>query len=425
MVLPARKSLRPAQFAMVAATLLLSQTCNYGEVTVVQPAAAAHGPLSLLLLPDPEDSAVARKVGWSAGVPGAVVTVSPANADTAVGPPIAVLTSDSAGRVSIPDLVDGHYLVEVQRLLTAGEMARLAATEDVVGFMANTTVERGEDTVVVPGSHRRSIVISEWAFNAQWGFETRTTYYYGGFLELTNNSDTTIYLDGLAVGDAYAKAFDLRQGWCAASDFVTTDPDGVWTRFFGSVPGRGRDHPLAPGASAAIATDGIDHSALVDGALDLSHADFEFIGNADVDNPGVPNMVDLTMKFWAYMPHGLVSGFFTTSVVIAFVALPVDTASLPHTPGNDYVRIPRDRLLDVVASRANHIFQWPECPHIVHSNFDRHPARFLTPSYQVAEVVSAHRKVAYTRPDGRKILQHTRSGMTDFFIAPRTPWVLP
>jgi hypothetical protein len=135
-----------APAAAVAAVLLLCAACNYGEVVVVEPA-AAHGPLALLLLADPEDSAAARQLGWTTGIPGAEVTVSPANADTAAGPPVATLQTDNAGRASVADLADGHYLVEVRRLLTAAEIARLAPTEDVVGLMAQTIVARGSVTV--------------------------------------------------------------------------------------------------------------------------------------------------------------------------------------------------------------------------------------------------------------------------------------
>jgi hypothetical protein len=419
------RATRAGLWLSAAASIALCASCNYGEVVVVQPAAAGHGPLTLSIQVDPEDSAVARELGWTRGIPGAEVTISPADADTAKGPPVAALESDNAGGVSIGDLPDGHYIVEVTRLLAPAETAKLTAPGDVVGFMAYAVVERVEDILLVPGSHRRSIVISEWAFEPEWERNPLQMYFYGGFLELTNNSDTTIYLDGLVVGDGYAKDSDLRPGWCAASEFVTTDPDGVWARFLDSVPGTGRDHPLAPGASVVIATDGIDHSGIVPGGLDLSHADFEFIGDADVDNPGVPNMVDLTVKYWAYMPHGLVSGYFTHLVVISFVALPLDTASLLHTPTNDYVRIPRGRLLDVVASRAAYIFEWPECPDIVHPNFDRQPARFKVDSRLLPEALSGHRKVALTRSDGRKILQDTRSGMADFFRGPRTPGRLP
>jgi len=403
----------------------LCTTCNYGEVVVVQPAAAAHGPFHLVLVPDPEDSAVARKLGWSGRVPRAEVTISPANSDTAVGPPVASLLTDGEGAASVADLPDGDYVVEVRRVLTAGEAAALAPTDDVVGFMAYAVVNRGEDTVFVPGSHRHSIVISEWAFNDGW-IPGTGEYYFGGYLELANNSDTTVYLDGLVVGDAFALAFDTWAGACAEYEAMTNDPDGVWARYFDSVPGSGHTYPLAPGRTAVLATDAIDHSAVVPGGLDLSHADFEFIGEADVDNPSVPNLVDIGVASFPWFGHGPI--FALNAEAVPFVALPIDVQALPRQripTGEEYVRVPRDRLLDVVAGNPTFQFQWVPCPHLVHGNFDRHPARMLTLAYKVVEVLSAHRKAAVVRPDGRVVLQHTRSGIADFYLAPRTPWSLP
>jgi hypothetical protein len=190
------------------ATAVLCISCNYGEVVVVQPAAAGHGPLALSIQADPEDSAVARELGWGAGIPDADVTVSPGNADTATGPPVATLQTDASGAVSVPDLPDGSYLVEVRRLLSAAEMAQLQAGDDAIGFMAKEIVKRGSATISAPASHRRSLVISEWSYNDEWNADSRLTYLFGGFLELANNSDTTVYLDGLVIGDGVAWGFD-------------------------------------------------------------------------------------------------------------------------------------------------------------------------------------------------------------------------
>ena len=404
-----------------AATAMLCFSCNYGEVVVVTPAAAGHGPLTISIQADPEDSTAARELGWSRGIPGAEVTVSPADADTAAAPPVAVLRTDSAGAARVPDLPDGHYLVEVRRLLASAEAAQLAPTEDVIGFMANTVVERGSDTVLTPASHRRSIVISEWAFNTGSG-PGISMYYFGGYLELANNSDTTVYLDGLVIGEAYSVAWEYKPGGCAGSEGATNDPDGVWTQHFDSLPGTGHTYPLAPGATAVIATDAVDHTAIIPGGLDLSHANFEFPGTADADNPSVPNAVDIGL-----VPYRFDHGLFLNNLLeeVTFVALPVDVAALPMTPGREYVRVPRERILDVIALLSVFDFNAPLCPHLVHRNFDRYRSRLMGMPNSIGFLHSIERKVAYTRADGRKILQHTRTSNADFYFGPRTPGWLP
>jgi hypothetical protein len=171
-----------------------------------------------------------------------------------------------------------------------------------------------------------------------------------------------------------------------------------------------------------IATDAIDHSAIWPGALDLSHADFEFVGTADADNPSVPNTISIGLGK-SPSGHGLIlwNGF----GVVTFVALPLDVAPLPRQRilnGNEYARVPRAKILDVVALLSTQSFT--PCPHLVHNNFDRHPARMMSDDYSDV-IASVNRKVAYTRADGRKILQHTRTAATDFLRGPRTPGWLP
>jgi hypothetical protein len=424
---PLRTGLRDAPrsalvvLAAVAAAVGLCAGCNYGEVVVVQPAATGRGPLTLSIQADPEDTAAARELGWSAGIPGAEVTITSGGGDTAVGPPVAVVQTDGSGKVSVTDLPDGKYFVQVRRLLTSSEMAKLAASDDAVGFMTQTVVVRGSETVFVPASRRHSVVISEWAFSE----DPITGYIFGGFLELVNNSDTTVYLDGLVIGEGFAQAADFVPGRCAQFEGWTNDPDGIWSRYFDSLPGTGHDYPLAPGATAVIATDAIDHSGMVSGGLDLRGANFEFVGTADADNPGVPNTVSIgPTPYW--FGHGLFLNELLDEVV--FVALPVDVAALPRerTPQdqNEYARVPRDRMLDVIALLS--VFQFPEplCPHLVHRNFDRYRARLMQDDMEEF-FHSISRKVAYTRADGRKILQHTRTSNTDLFLGPRTPGQLP
>ncbi len=416
-----------ARVAAVLALLagsLLSATCDYGEVVVVQPAAKASGALALTILPDGEDAAVAQTLGWSAGIPGAEVTVSPANGDTAVGPPVAVLQTDSAGKVSIADLSDSTYLVEVRRVFTPAEAARLAPTDDVVGFMARAVVRPGSVTLPAPASHRNSLVISEWSFQPE-PIPGVGGYKYGGYLELTNNSDTTIYLDGLVIGEGIAPTQDYPSNPCATWEYLSNDPDGVWADNIDSLPGSGHTYPLAPGEVAVIATDAIDHRTISPDGLDLSHADFEGIGSADVDNPNVPNTITIGQHSW-YAEHGMLFWGVLSDVVV--LSLPVDIAALPTevlSNGRPFARIPRAGILDVVSLLGNwHGFEYPFCPHMVHSTFDRSAARLIVFEVQ-AGAYSIQRKVALVRPDGRKILQDTRTSHADLFYGLRTPFQLP
>ena len=422
-------SRRSTSLLLVSAVMALCATCNYGEVVVVEPAATGHGPLTLSFQVDGEDSAVARELGWTASIPGASITITAGGGDPAVGPPVAVLQTDSAGRVSVPDLADGNFFVGVRRLLTAAEASRLAPTEDVVGFMAQTVVSRGSSAILVPASRRHSLVISEWSFFGE-PIPGVGGYNFGGYIELANNSDTTVYLDGLVIGQGYAQAADYPLYPCASTGSFSNDPDGVWADSFDSLPGTGHTYPLAPGAVTVIATDAIDHSNVSPEGLDLSHADFESIGTADVDNPDVPNTVTIGFYSW-FLNHGLL--FYNVLAQVVFIALPLDTAALPRqwtsvTP-RQYGRVPRAKILDVVSLLTSwNGFTEPLCAGLVHRNFDRYRARLMTSHVGTegdAGRWSVHRRVAYIRADGRKILQHTRTSAADFFLGLRTPFQLP
>ena len=415
---------RMLRIGLLVAALAVWGTCNYGEVVVVQPAATGRGPLTLSIQADPEDTAVARELGWTTGIPGAEVTVIRGDADTATGPPVAVVQTDNTGSASVSDLPDGSYIVEVRRLLSSAEAARLAPTEDVIGFMAREVVKRGSATVPVPASRRHSLVISEWAF--QPAFVVGVGWYnFGGFLELANNSDTTVYLDGLVIGEGFfGVAFDAHPGTCANYEPQANDPDGVWTMYMDSLPGTGHTYPLAPGATAVIATDAIDHSGIVPGGLDLSHANFDFVGTSDAVNPGVPNTISIGLADYRF-GHGLFLNDILGEVV--FIALPVDVKALPQTSNHVVARVPRARILDVISLLSTFQFPEPVCPQLVHRNFDRYRARLMVdePWNQSPGLHSVQRKVAYTRADGRKILQHTRTTNADFFWGLRTPGQLP
>jgi hypothetical protein len=410
---------RPQWKALIV--LLAVVACDYGQVTLVAPAGPRVGPLTLLVQADSEDAAPARELGWSSGIPDAVVTLTAQ--DSTVAPQTG--RTDAGGRVSFPQVVAGGYAVEAHRWLNAAELGRLVPGEDVIGFATLAGLSHdasgGPHPVFAPASRRRSLMISEWAFVP--GYNGVDTYFFGGFLELYNNADSTIYLDGIVIGQAYSQEFETQPVSCAQGAIFSQDPQGVWVHFFQALPGSGRDYPLPPGRVAVVATDAIDHRPLFPDGLDLSKADFDFSGPADVVNPGVPEAIDIGVAP-SFFGHGL---FFGGLSNVPLLALPVQVSTLPHQPapfsGWQYVRIPRDRVLDVLALRETYRYAGTPCPRLVHATFDRRESRLIGNDGDFVRSVA--RKVAYVRSDGRKILQHTRTSAADLFLSARTPGVLP
>jgi hypothetical protein len=279
------------------------------------------------------------------------------------------------------------------------------------------------DSVPVPASRRKGLVISEWAFNVA-GIPGIGAYPTGGFLELFNNADTTVYLDGLVIAQGWNVAHDYSRDGCAGYRWATDDSLGIWSRLFQAFPGQGRDHPVGPGQAVVVATDAIDHRSFFPGAIDLSGADYEFTGSPDVDNPAAPNLHDIGL-ISNPLGHGLQFGGLAH---VAVLVLPVDPATLEIHHSSEtasYARLPRALVLDAVWIGSNYAEpSSPECPRLVHRVFDRAAVRA-----RGTDEVAEYQFSVSRRPAGgsgpRLVLQHTRTGFADFARTSRTPGVVP
>lgn len=413
-----------------AIAIIFLTACGGGGRDIVEPPPGG-GDFALTVRAAEQDLSVAEKLGWTAGIPGAEVTVTPID-----GGASRTFTTTSAGTASIPSLAAGKYRVSIRRLLNASEIATLNEVSGAGAFVGESELEVTDGsrtaTVRVPASFRTSLVISEWSFEHKW-IPGVGSYHFGGFLELYNNSDTTVYLDGVIVADAHHKVThqpNLLAGVanCDLYKAYQNDPDGIWAEFIAAFPGSGRDYPLAPGKTTVVATDAIDHRTFFADELDLRGANFEFIGSADVDNPAVPNMVERGVREY-FKGHGL--HFDDGLAGVTPVVLPTDPASLVRAnlpPNNtEFVRLPRERLLDVLTTisdwMANQQPPIPVCPELVHASMDRKYGVFQIDEPD-AHLMSIHRKVLRTLPDGRHILQSTRTSANDFHRAPRSPGVV-
>ena len=247
-------------------------------------------------------------------------------------------------------------------------------------------------------------------------------YSSGNYLELYNNGDTTVYLDQKLIGVGVSFSYDYPNAPCSWSEQWSNDPDGVWIWFLYQFPGSGREYPLTPGKNAVIATDAIDHREFGEGAVDLSGAEFEFIGTADVDNPAAANLVSVGPRPCCVDGHGL--WFYNVSDVV-IVADPVDLGTVPRDRYSTVPiwRIPADAVLDAATFRygVNYGGDVP-CPQLVNRRFDRQEASLLGPG---DHYYSAQRHVLYTLPDGRTVLQHTGTSARDFVKLRRNPGELP
>lgn len=112
------------------------------------------------------------------------------------------------------------------------------------------------------------------------------------YFKIGNNSDSTIYLDGLAIVESAFLTVEKENYSPDIMDKAMT-ADAVYV-----IPGNGKDHPLEPGKEVVLALNARNHKEINANSIDLSKADFEFYDESsnpaysDDDNPNVPNLIN-------------------------------------------------------------------------------------------------------------------------------------
>lgn len=399
-----------------------------GSESDTTPGTVQRATLELAVAATPQDTALTRVIGFEEGfIPEAEVTIR--REGTAGSEQ--TLSTDSSGVAVFEELLPGEYRITVFRLLTVEEIQALVEEgENVTAFTGAERMEVSapvtEATVAVEANRESSsLVISEISITDP-RLPSGNFYRFGQYLEVYNNTDTTIFLDGKVLVKGFF--FGLRDANetfnCETMEPWREDPDGIWTqRLVEAFPGSGADFPLPPGEAVVIATDAIDHRTVDPGLPDLTSADFEFIGSEDADNPDVPNMVRLGREM--ILGHGIYWGL---TKEVAVVAEPVNVAELPKedVPGvldPEHWRIPRSKILDVAVlaltpplERELNAALGEFCERFTHENFDRGRA----PLIDVSTLNGHHRKVIATL-NGRKVLQRTKVSELDFFSGPMSP----
>src|SRR3989441_637963 len=408
----------------VAHIILLGASACLNGTELVSPPYQPPSPITIVFHPDSADAATASALGWSAGIPGIEITLT---ADSTNSVPQTFQGSDS-GTLVLDQLAAGRYSVSAIRWLADSERAKLPPGDDAVGFMTRfgltAPVAAARLSLAMVADRRRGIVISEWKGDAIQAPGQSEAYYYSGYVRLYNNSDSTIYLDGMIIGEGFAWQFDYPNFPCSLYQPYALDSLGFWARVFHQLPGSGQDYPLGPGETAVLATDAIDHRPLYPIGLDLRQANFEFYaGQSDVDNPNVPNAVSVGTES-EFGGHGLYWGVLGT---IVWVARPFDLSTM-HTEvipsGGIWARIPASALVDVVAVKTTYQGGYPECPSLVNSIFDREAVQLLGAPPEDQLLAYRRRQLPFTIA-GPSVLPHSPTAAWDFVTAPRNPWTIP
>jgi hypothetical protein len=164
----------------------------------------------------------------------------------------------------------------------------------LVGAVRDINIESGRTsypTIITKPVASSGISINE-IYSA--GPVNNIFYFYDLFLELYNSSDSVKYLDGMQVMRvSHSNGSGLGPGgdW-----FHDGRMQGVTYIYkFPGKPGE-KNYSFNPKQFLVLAGDALDHRKVLSNSIDLSHADWEFYNQymaADIDNPNVPNLINL------------------------------------------------------------------------------------------------------------------------------------
>ena len=246
--------------------------------------------------------------------------------------------SDASGKAIIL-LPEGSYNMRCNFTVSSGG-------NDYIfnGILSNYMLTK-ESTVqmdLVLAKNTGGFVLKEVFFAGSKTLDAKT-YYSDQFHEIYNNSNDTLFADGLCIGV-------LQQTGTAPNIWLKTDGSimdelpitfQVWM-----VPGTGKQNPVYPGKSIVIAQDGINHKTDPNGnpgsPVDLSKANWETymeVSGKDTDVPAVPNLTMMyttitTVFDWIHSVNGAAVVIFRLPTVLDWQSYVNNTANLKTAPGS-------------------------------------------------------------------------------------------
>lgn len=208
-------------------------------------------------------------------------------------------TPSDKGFIADISLPEGNYNIAVKGTISY-QLNKQSIEAKVKANRENVAIGEVEqktttDIALNVYSAQEGFVISEIFFT---GTTTPDGFMYTDdqYIKIGNNSDTTMYADGIAFIESFFTSDDKH-------DYQPNIMDEAMTIVaIYVVPGTGRDVPVRPGEELLIALTAIDHRPINPNSFDLSKADFEIYDKCshpegDQDNPKVSNLVNWYANF--------------------------------------------------------------------------------------------------------------------------------
>lgn len=326
--------------------------------------------------------------------------------------------TDAVGALIVPELIPDVYTINTCWELIGEQYKQLVAEtvflEDnakvlITATLTNVPIYDSEDVVI----HLESLILKDLVISKVYYSGTKDdmnrNYIVDQFVEIFNNSDDTVFLDGkyLALGESKSPPAFL------ASD----NPDYIYTRQICMFPGSGNDYPVYPGNSIVIAARSArNHTTSAANSVDLSSADFEVKDADGMGNPAIKALPmyssSTSLKFFNLITGGpnAVFLFETDEDVLEWPEF--------YTPGSStgerFRRVPIETVTDGVEVLKNEAANGPNIDlKRLQNSIDAGFAAISATSGYVNE--SVERKVCRIG-DGRVYLQDTNNSIEDFVL---------
>jgi hypothetical protein len=266
-----------------------------------------------------------------------------------------VLTTTETGSATSV-LVEGYYNISTSFQIKVGN-----DTYTFNGVLNNYFLNQESTASVnlILASNGGGLVIKEIYFSGSKTPDNKS-YYDDQFHEIYNNSNDTLYADGLCIG--FLQQTSNNPNVWLKNDGVTFMDQLPLTFHVWIIPGTGKEHPIYPGKSIVIAEDGINHKTDPNGnpnsPVNLANADWESyveVSGKDLDSPTVPNMTMMyttstTMNDWLHSVFGYAEIIFRLPVDWhTYVANPDNFKTLPgSTSTTKYFMVDKSYVIDAV-----------------------------------------------------------------------------
>ncbi len=229
------------------------------------------------------------------------------------------------------------------------------------------------------------------------------------YIEFYNNSDESIYVDGLY--------FALAESESTPAYPAFSNSEYVYAKQVFQFPGSGTEYKLEPGASVLVANSATDHTQSASSSVDLTGATFEAKGTRFANNPAVPQLI-LKYTTYASLPYiNLLSGG-DVAVVLFSTKDDVDSWEKVYkvgaTSGNMFIKIPSKTIMDGVECLKNKATTGPEVT-------SKRLYNFIDAGYQFINSVNGYTgevvcRIKSSVTNGRAYLKDTNNSTDDFSI---------